>query len=172
VSPGSNVEVKLRCADLERARELARALGARGAGVEHQIDTYFCTRRGRLKLRERPPAPAELIAYQRPDVSGARRPDYQILHAADPAGLRALLTELLGVHATVAKRREILLLDNVRIHLDRVEGLGDFLELEAVFDGSADSERRQHANVEHILAKLELAQVERIATSYEALIRG
>jgi len=172
VSPGSNVEVKLRCADLERARERALALGARPAGVEHQVDTYFCTRSGRLKLRERHPAPAELIAYLRPDTPGARRSDYQLVVVPDPAGLRGLLAELLGVHTRVAKRREILLFENVRIHLDRVDGLGDFLELEAVFDGSAAAERIQYAKVDRLLEKLELAGAARIATSYEALSLG
>jgi len=158
------------------ASALPPALERIHPGEEEQVNTHFCPARGQLKLRERSLAPdhaaAELIAYVRPDTPGARRSDYQILAVPDPAALRALLAELLGVHVRVAKRREILLVDNVRIHLDRVEGLGDFLELEAVFDGTPETERREHAKVELLLEKLELAGEPRIATSYEALSSG
>jgi adenylate cyclase, class 2 len=169
VKPGSNVELKLRCPDLARARDRALALGARVVGVEQQLDTYFCTRHGRLKLRERAPYPAELIAYLRLDAPGARRSDYQILIAPDPGELKRLLGVLLGVHAVVGKRREILLYENVRIHLDQVFQLGDFVEFEAVFDGTPGEERLQHHKLQLLLDKLELADAERVATSYEAL---
>ena len=104
------------------------------------MDTYFRTRAGRLKLRESSLSGGELIPYLRPDAGGARRSDYRVIPVDDPPGVKALLTELLGVHRVVVKQREIFLAGNVRIHLDRVEGLGTFLELEAVFDGHPAAE--------------------------------
>jgi len=77
---------------------------------------------------------------------------------------------LLGLHRVVTKRREIWLLENVRIHLDEVEGLGTFLELEAVFDGTAEQEAREHERVARLLRELGVAETDLIDTSYEALV--
>jgi adenylate cyclase class 2 len=169
---GANVEVKVRCVDLPAAREAALRLGARPLADESQVDTYFATRTGRLKLREIDGARAELIPYLREDVAGARRSDYRVIPVADGAGTRRLLAQLLGVHRVVRKRREVLLWRNVRIHLDRVESLGDFLELEAVFDGSAESEALQRATVSWLLRELALADEPCIAGSYESLLEA
>jgi predicted adenylyl cyclase CyaB len=170
VQAGANVEVKVRCADLAAARAAALRLGAVPHADEAQVDTYFATRTGRLKLREIDGARAELIPYLRADVAGARRSDYRVIPVPDGAGTRRLLAELLGVHRVVRKRREVLLWRNVRIHLDRVEGLGAFLELEAVFDGSSESERAQHEACAHVLRELGLESEPCIAGSYESLL--
>jgi predicted adenylyl cyclase CyaB len=167
---GANVEVKVRCADLAAARAAALRMGARPFADEAQVDTYFVTRTGRLKLREIDGARAELIPYLRADHAGARRSDYRVIPVPDAAGTRRLLSELLGVHRVVRKRREVLLWRNVRIHLDRVESLGDFLELEAVFDGGAESERAQHEAVAELMHGLGLAAEPCIAGSYESLL--
>ena len=167
---GANIEVKLRCPDLRAARAAALRLGARPHAEELQVDTYFTTRSGRLKLREIDGARAELIPYLRADAEGARRSDYRVIPVADGEGTRRLLAELLGVHRVVRKRREVLLWRNVRIHLDRVESLGDFLELEAVFDGSAESEAEQRSAVARLLRELGLADEPCIAGSYESLL--
>jgi adenylate cyclase, class 2 len=168
--PAANVEVKIRCSDLAAARAAALRIGAVPHAEEAQTDTYFVTRAGRLKLREIEGAPAELIPYRRPDVAGARRSDYRVIPVPDGEGTRRLLSELLGVHRVVRKRREVLLWRNVRIHLDRVEALGSFLELEAVFDGSAESERAQRDACTHLLRELGLSHEPGIAGSYESLL--
>jgi predicted adenylyl cyclase CyaB len=167
---GANVEVKLRCADLGAARAAALRLGARPHADEEQVDTYFAVRAGRLKLRVIDGSRAELIPYLRADEAGARRSDYRVIPVPDPDGTLRLLSELLGVHRVVRKRREVLLWRNVRIHLDRVEGLGSFLELEAVFDGSAGAEAAQRDAVAGLLAALGLAAEPCIAGSYESLL--
>ena len=81
-----------------------------------------------------------------------------------------MLARILGVHRVVRKTRQILLVDNVRIHLDEVEGLGTFLELEAVFDGSAAGETRERAKLARLLGELGVADVELVAGSYEGLL--
>ena len=91
-------------------------------------------------MRESSLSGGQLVPYLRPDQPGPRRSDYRIVPLPDPVGTKVLLTEILGLHRVVDKWREILLVGNVRIHLDRVECLGSFLELEAVFDGDAGSE--------------------------------
>ena len=130
--PRRNVELKARDPDPEAT--LARALraGATDHGVIRQRDTYFAVPQGRLKLREEEPGGARLISYRRPDAADERVSDYRLVPVPDPDGLRAALAETCGVRVEVVKRRRLLLWERVRIHLDEVEGLGSFLELEAV----------------------------------------
>ena len=166
----ANVEIKARCEDLAAARERAVRLATDYVGVDHQVDTYFVTRSGRLKLRESSLSGGQLVPYLRPDQTGPRRSDYRIVPVPDPAGTKALLTQILGLHRVVDKQREIFLVDNVRIHLDRVEGLGTFLELEAVFDGDAAAEAEERRKVERLMLELGVDPGDLVATSYEALL--
>ena len=99
--------------------------------------------RGRLKLREEEGAPPCLIAYERPDVRGQKESRYRIVEIHDADGLREALAATLGIRVVVSKERRLFVLDGVRIHLDRVDGLGDFIEFEGVVgsDGNGDLER-------------------------------
>lgn len=168
----SNLEIKARCADLDAARERACKLATAHIGVDQQVDTYFCTRLGRLKLRESSLSGGQLVPYLRPDAAGPRRSDYVVIPVEDPDAVRALLSKLLGVHRVVRKRREIFLASNVRIHLDAVEGLGTFLELEAVFEGGPEVEAREQAKVAALMRELGVEQEDLVATSYEALLEA
>ena len=166
----ANLEIKAPVADPAAFRAKAQVLATETIGVDDQVDTYFRVPHGRLKLRESSLSGAQLIPYLRPNDDGPRRADYQVLPVADPTGLRALLGEMLGVHRVVRKRREIWLVDNVRIHLDAVEGLGDFMELEAVFDGTPAAEAGEQRKVAHLMKELGVGEADLIATSYEALL--
>ncbi|MGH0029817.1 MAG: class IV adenylate cyclase [Myxococcota bacterium] len=166
----SNIEIKARCADPSAARAVAERLATRHLGVDQQTDTYFTVPRGRLKLRESSLSGGQLIPYLRPDRPGPRRSDYQVLPVPDPAQLKRTLGEMLGVHKVVKKAREIFLVDNVRIHLDRVEGLGTFLELEAVFDGAASSEAEELRKVDALMVELGVGANDLIEGSYEGMV--
>src|SRR5918997_464088 len=128
--PARNVELKAHDEDPGRTLERALAAGAQDRGVLRQRDTYFAVPRGRLKLREEEPGGATLIAYERPDAASERVSHYRLVPVADAAPLRAALAASAGVRVVVEKRRRLLLWEGVRIHLDAVEGLGAFLELE------------------------------------------
>ncbi|HEV8152457.1 MAG TPA: class IV adenylate cyclase, partial [Solirubrobacteraceae bacterium] len=141
--PRRNVELKARDPDPERTLRLALAAGAEDRGVLVQRDTYFAAPRGRLKLREEQPGEAHLIAYDRRDGTEARVSRYRLARAADPGALREALDAALGTVATVAKRRRLLIREGVRIHLDEVEGLGHFVELEGVADPASDLGREE-----------------------------
>ncbi len=127
-----NIELKARLTDLDAAREIAARLATKRLGVEHQVDTYFAAPHGRLKLRQINGLTNTLIAYSRADDAAAKPSDYHLVHVAHPETLKKALAAALGVIGVVDKRREIFLVDNVRIHLDDVVGLGEFLEFEAV----------------------------------------
>ena len=168
----ANLEIKARCADPAAARARAEAIATEYVGIDHQIDTYFVTTRGRLKLRESSLAGGQLVPYLRPDQEAARRSDYRVIPVEDPVGVKGLLATILGVHRVVEKEREIFLFENVRIHLDRVKGLGSFLELEAVFDGSPGAELDQRPKVERLMKELAISPDDLLGTSYEAMVRG
>lgn len=166
----ANLEIKARCADLAAARARAERVATRRIGVDRQVDTYFRTRAGRMKLRRSSLSGGQLVPYLREDGEQARRSDYQVVPVEAPDALEALLARILGVHRVVRKEREIFLYENVRIHLDRVEGLGDFLELEAVFDGSPGGEEAQRGKVAFLMRELGIAEPDLVATSYEGLL--
>lgn len=165
-----NIEVKVALPDPACARAAALALGARSRGVELQTDRYYELAGGRrVKLRTRQGGGAELIRYERPESEGVRASDYTITPVRDDEAGACLVPKGDAV-AVVRKRREVLLLDNVRIHLDDVDGLGTFLELEAVVDPAHDDAvcRRQVAT---LLDRLGVAAAEPIRASYGELVR-
>jgi homotetrameric cytidine deaminase len=166
-SPRRNVELKARDADPEATLRRALELGASDEGVLRQRDTYFGRARGRLKLREQDPGGAQLIAYQRPDDAQPRTSAYRIAAVADPDALREALDAALGTRVVVDKRRHLLLYENVRIHIDDVEGLGAFVELEGVAARESDL-TREHELVEHL--RVELGLGEPVPVSYSDLL--
>ncbi len=132
--PRRNIEIKARLSSLEGTRKIARALTGVDPDVLQQRDTYFHCSHGRLKLREMPGRTAELIAYRRADHADARPSDYQILELANAADAVAVLAGSLGMRTVVQKRRELHVYRGVRIHIDEVIQLGNFLEFEAVLE--------------------------------------
>ena len=125
-----NIELKARLGGFDRAVQVCRALGAVFQSDIRQVDTYFVVASGRLKLRENDPGKCELIHYHRVDEAESKASDYKIVQGSPE--LREMLAAALGVRCAVRKLRGLWLWENVRIHLDTVEGLGTFIEFEAV----------------------------------------
>jgi adenylate cyclase, class 2 len=167
--PRRNLERKFRCRDLNAVRAVLPALGTRYGEIQLQTDTYFHARAGRLKLREIDGEPATLIAYDRPDAATAKLSAYHLVPVADGTLLRIALTAALGERGVVRKRREIHHRRNVRIHLDEVEGLGTFVEFEAVLSAH-DDEAAAHADLEMLRHALGLSGAEELAASYADLL--
>ena len=126
-----NVEIKARCEEPERLRQILADRGADFRGVDRQIDTYFNCPSGRLKLREGNIEHA-LIHYERPDQAGPKKAVVSLYHPPRDPALKAALTAALGVRVVVAKTREIYFIDNVKFHIDDVDDLGSFVEIEAI----------------------------------------
>jgi len=124
-----------------------------------------------LKLREEPGAGAHLIAYQRPDLPGQKESRYRIVPVGDAAELTEALSTVLGTRIVVSKTRRLFVLEGVRIHLDRVEGLGNFIEFEGVATGEADLGR-----FERLLADLrrsfEIEEGDLLSGSYSDLLEA
>jgi len=126
-----NVEIKARCHDLNRIRQLLQDEKIARENKIRQIDTYFYCTSGKLKLRETPEK-NELIHYQRELIPGPKKSMVTFYYPADPAALKTILTLSNGIQVIVDKQREIYWSANVKIHLDEVAGLGSFLEIEAI----------------------------------------
>lgn len=167
-----NIEIKARVDDLQALRERAAALVGRAPELIEQDDSFFPVPHGRLKLRQFADGSAELIHYHRADTAEAKASDYVRVAAPDAEGLRLALTRALGSLGRVRKQRWLLLHGlhgTTRIHLDRVEGLGDFMELEVVLrDGQSDAQGA--ATAEALMRELGLADAPRIAGAYLDLL--
>ncbi|MBS1200615.1 MAG: adenylate cyclase [Proteobacteria bacterium] len=170
--PGArNVEIKARVADLAAVEARAAAIADSGPVDISQDDTFFTCPRGRLKLRQLAPDHGQLIHYQRPDQGGPKLSDYVIAPTPDPAALREALTRAYGVAGRVRKHRRLYLAGRTRIHLDRVEGLGDFMELEVVLDAGDDTAGGE-AEARRIMLALGVDERDLIEGAYVDLMAG
>ena len=133
-----NIEFKARAKDVDAMERKLKTLNPVFKGVDHQVDTYFNVRQGRLKLREGNIENA-LIHYERDDLAGQKQSDVILYRHNPDKSLKEILTLHLGIKAVVDKQRKIYFIDNVKFHFDDVQGLGTFVEVEAIDrDGSYD----------------------------------
>jgi predicted adenylyl cyclase CyaB len=169
-----NIEQKFRCPDLVEVERRARAMGAADRGLIFQHDLFFSAPLARLKLRLFPKVegdlsltgPAELISYARADEIKARASNYHIARIEDPNSLIATLTQALGPAQSLRKTRHLFIWENTRIHLDEVNDLGTFVELETVVSQQSVREAREELeSVAHTLALHEP-----VATAYVDLL--
>lgn len=126
-----NIEFKAKVDDLDQYEKKLQELNPVFKGTDHQIDTYFNVSKGRLKLREGN-IENSLINYDRENINASKQSDV-ILYQHEPnVALKNILIKQLGVKITVDKKRKIYFIDNVKFHFDVVEGLGTFIEVEAI----------------------------------------
>ena len=135
-----NVEIKARVEDRDALVRRAQALATEGPVEIAQDDTFFHCESGRLKLRAFADDRGELIFYRRANVSGPKESFYVRSPTSSPGTLRESLALAYGVAGRVRKQRTLFLCGRTRIHIDRVDGLGDFVELEVVLDEGESAE--------------------------------
>jgi adenylate cyclase class IV len=170
---GANIEVKARTRDWENQfAEAGRLAGVEGALIE-QVDTFFKTPSGYLKLRQFGPDRGELIYYERPGQRGPKLSEYSITPTDSPAALCETLARAFGVCGEVRKRRWLFLSrewgGQTRIHLDEVKGLGQFIELEVVLEpGQPPEEGEQIA--ERFRTALDIREDDLIDCAYVDLL--
>ena len=164
-----NIEIKARISSIEDLMHRAAKIADQGPIHIAQDDTFFHCAAGRLKLRQFTEDSGELIFYQRADQSGPKESFYIRSVTAEPASLRECLMLAYGQSGRVIKHRTLFLAGRTRIHLDRVESLGDFLELEVVLaDGDAVDGGRREA--EAVMRQLEIEASQLIETAYVDLL--
>ena len=164
-----NIEIKAILKDRDAIVAAAAQKGDGSPETLVQHDYFFPCNYGRLKLRVFESGCGELIQYERDDVAGARSSHYQIARTSDPEVLLDILTQTLGRIGEVKKIRILYLIGQTRVHVDRVEGLGDFLELEVVLrPGQSEDEGRRIA--EELMTELGIQKNQLIAEAYVDLL--
>lgn len=165
------IEIKARCDHSDQVHMLLRQRGAEFIGIDRQIDTYFKCPAGRLKLRQGN-IENYLIHYDREDKAGPKR-SVVTLHKipSDSAQLRTILAHVLDVDVVVRKTREIYFIDNVKFHLDQVDGLGQFIEIEAIDENEEIGEAVLLSQCHQYISLLRIADADLIEKSYSDLLR-
>ncbi|MEN6625988.1 MAG: class IV adenylate cyclase [Candidatus Sumerlaeia bacterium] len=164
-----NIEIKARIESVEALAPRAAAIADQGPVEIGQDDTFFGCDGGRLKLRTLAPDRGELIYYERPDQAGPKESFYVISRTAEPDTLRETLTLACGQIGRVRKRRTLYMVGRTRVHLDRVEGLGDFLELEVVLE-EGESPQSGVAEAHRIMEQLGVEGAQLIEGAYIDLL--
>src|SRR4051812_5918484 len=166
-----NVEIKARVADMAALTARAAAIADSGPVQIPQDDTFFGCGNGRLKLRVFENGHGELIFYRRPDAGGPKVSFFVLSPTASPDTLREALTLANGQEGRVVKHRTVFLVGRTRVHLDRVQGLGDFMELEVVLgeDESVDDGVRE---AHELMARLRVPADGLVQGAYHDLLRA
>lgn len=165
-----NIEIKARIASVEALAPRVAALAQQGPIPILQDDTFFRCANGRLKLRSFSDTDGELIFYRRADQAGPKESFYVRSPTADPASLREALTLAHGQAGRVRKHRTLYLVGRTRVHLDRVEGLGDFLELEVVLAHDEPAQAGM-AEAHALMARLDVSPPQLVEGAYVDLLR-
>ena len=166
---GRNVEIKARVRDAGQLRSRVAEIADAPPEIIEQEDTFFHVAKGRLKLRVFEGGNGELIYYRRPDAAGPKTSEYEIAPVADPAALKIILERVLGVSGVVRKRRELHMVGRTRIHLDDVDGLRDFIELELVLRQAENIETAQR-EAEELLETLDIDRASLVKGAYVDLL--
>jgi predicted adenylyl cyclase CyaB len=166
-----NIEIKARVPDLAAVRAKVAALASGPGDTIVQIDTFFVVAKGRLKIREFPDGSGELIAYERPDHTGPKESQYTRLSCDTPEVLAQALGRVLPLRGRVVKHREVFIVGRTRVHLDDVENLGSFVELEVVVrddESAGDAEREAH----ELMAALAIPSAALVSGAYIDLLEN
>ncbi len=164
-----NIEIKARAIDFARQSLLARELGAREPAHLFQEDTFFDVPHGRLKLRDFGNGQGELIEYARENTCEPRESRYSLVPTSNPNVLKHVLGNAIGVRAVVRKHRWVHKVGRSRIHLDRVESLGDFIEIEVVLDADESSDEGVRT-VTELMTKLKIERSDLVESAYVDMI--
>ena len=166
---GRNIEIKARCDNLETVAAKARELASAGPLHATQEDTFSRVFKGRLKLRISPPAKGEFIYYFRADTTGPAQSRYFRVAVPRAELVKRVCSAVLGVKGVVRKHRTIYLVGNTRVHLDEVEGLGSFVEIEVVLpDGGATGDGV--ATAEKLMEELSIGDADLVPSAYLDLL--
>ncbi|MFA6423669.1 MAG: class IV adenylate cyclase [Patescibacteria group bacterium] len=164
-----NIEVKFKYDNLEEIRKKLKLFGATYEGLDHQIDTYFETKNGKLKLREGN-IENNLIFYERQNKKGPKLSTISTYKVTDSKTLKELLNRALNNKIVINKKREIYWIHNVKFHLDQVKGLGKFIEIEAIDYNRTIGKKKLLEQCNYYLMEFNINKDQLITNSYSDLL--
>jgi len=165
----TNIEIKARINNVNDIRRKLVKLNASLAVEILQEDTFVNTIKGRLKLRTFSDGKGELIYYLRNDSAEPKRSDYLVYKTYDPGLLKKVLEFSLGIRGVVKKSRLLYFVGTTRIHLDEVENLGSFIEIEVVLKPE-QNENEGKAIAEDLMRKLNIEKSDLVDDAYIDLL--
>ena len=164
-----NIEIKARCVNHQKLREILKFNKADFKGKDHQIDTYFKVSFGRLKLRE---GDIEnfLIFYDREDKEKPKQSNVILFKSNPKTSLKNILIKSLGVLCVVDKQRDIYFIGNVKFHIDSVKELGTFIEIEAIDYEGTIGKKKLLEQCQYYMNLLKISKDDLISVSYSDLL--
>ncbi len=165
-----NIEIKSMYQKTSSTDRMLKKNGMHFERIEIQTDTYYHVNHGRLKIRERDCGDPQLIQYFRDDQKGPRPSYYEVIHLKKMDQVKSTLEGEHGIDVIVKKKREIWTAENIRIHFDCIEELGNFIEFEidVGMHGSIEAGRQK---AEWLMRKFHISKKDLIGQSYADLVR-
>jgi predicted adenylyl cyclase CyaB len=160
-----NLEIKLQLDSLKNIKQILNKNRIALKEVLIQKDVYYTVEKGLLKLRIEN-GQSSLIYYLRNENSSKRWSDYEIVNFRN-GSIEKFFARFMTTEVAVSKIRELYIYNNTRIHLDKVKGLGSFIELETIVkNGLQDAQKRFNK----MINMLELDIDKQIRASYRDLL--
>ena len=163
------IEIKARSKDQEKIRKILRERNAIFKGIDHQVDVYFNCAEGRLKLRKGK-IENNLIHYVRENVSGPKHSTVSLYKSSPESSLETVLEKSMGIKVVVDKQREIYFIENVKFHIDTVESLGHFIEIEAIDEKGERTIEELDSQCKFYLDLFQVSPEELLSNSYSDLL--
>ncbi len=164
-----NIEIKAKSVNHDKIRDILVSRNADFKGVDHQIDTYFKVNHGKLKLREGN-IENHLIYYDREKIEGPKQSEIILFKSAPESSLKPILVHSCGVLVVVDKKREIFFIDNVKFHIDTVQNLGTFIEIEAIDENGTIGKEKLLKQCSEYLELFTIPEHDLLAVSYSDLL--
>ncbi|MCA9487949.1 MAG: class IV adenylate cyclase [Nanoarchaeota archaeon] len=164
-----NIELKAKCENVDEIREILLSQNADYKGKDHQIDTYYNSNNGRLKIR-RGNIENSLVFYERND-NPSKKESKIILEQNPSRDLEKILENSLGIKVVVDKQREIYFINNVKFHIDYVEGLGNFIEIEAISENNKIPREKLEEQFDYYKKLLKINEKDLIDKSYSDILK-
>ena len=166
-----NIEIKAIAKNVAKQQKIAESLSGKPPQILKQEDFYFNIPKGRLKLRVLSIKKGQLIYYERPDEPGPKLSNYQIYETNTPNKLIEVLDSSYGIRNIVRKTRHLYIYKRTRIHVDIVDNLGEFIELEVIM-GRNDNHSNGKEETLSLIKMLDIEEEDLINCSYIDLLEN
>ena len=165
-----NIEIKARIPDIDYCISKAESLSRAEPEIIKQEDTFFNCENGRLKLRILSKDNGILIFYNRPDATGPKTSEYYLSSTQEPLRLLDVLERSYGSCGKVKKTRKVYMIGRTRVHLDRVENLGDFLEFEIVLQDDEEIKEGE-TEAKQLMEAFNISETDLLSSAYVDMMK-